>query len=251
MKFTLWLGALALVASSLLTLSGCIGTSEIVGSGKLITQAYDYSQLSSTEFTMIAVENSIQVSIAPSDNFSVTITADDNVWRYLVITNEGYTLKLALDGNLTYRSVTVKVVITTPVLLGLSLSGGSAGAITNFNSSYNFSLRLTGGSQVTGNIIASDCQFDLSGGSTVQLSGSGDNMFITASDGSRLDLANFQVNDATVYLNKGSEATITTRGELSGKLLDGSHLFYYGNPTLGLVESSGGSAIENMVPASK
>lgn len=246
--FTLWPGVLAMIALPLVALSGCEGVSEVVGSGKLITQEYDVSQLSFSEFTMVEVEDSIQVSIMQSDtdNFSVTLTTDDNMLKHFVVDTEGYTLKLGLGETLKYRNVTTKAVITTPVLVGLFLYGGSVGTISGFNSLDNFSLRLTGGSQVTGSIVVGDCQLDLSGGSTAQLSGSGSDILITASDGSHLDLTNLEVSDAKVYLNKGSEATITVQGKLSGELSDGSHLFYYGNPTLGPVKSSGGSSIEKM-----
>ena len=248
-KFTLLLGALVMVASSAVALSGCAGAGEVVGSGKPITQEYDVSQLNLPEFIIVAAENGMQVSITQSENWSLSLTADDNIFKYVVIDTEGYTLKIGLDETLTYRNVTMKAVIAMPSIVGLSLNEGSVGTISGFNALEpleNFSLKLIGGSQVTGNITTGDCQFDLSGGSTVQLFGSGGDTRITASDASHLNLANFQIDNAKVYLNKGSEATITARGELSGELLGGSQLFYYGNPTLGPVESSGGSSIKKI-----
>jgi hypothetical protein len=243
-KFTLLAGFLAILSLTLLPSLGCTNTSEVVGSGKLISQEYDLSQLSLTNFNMLLVESGIHISIRQSDNYSLTLTADDNMMKNFVINDQGYTLKLGLR-TLVYRNVTASAVINMPVLLSLSLDGNSVAAINDFNSLDNFNLRLSDNSQVTGNMTTGDSQFDLSSGASVQLSGSGGDMRISASDSSRLDLTNYWVNDTKVYLTRDCEAIIAMRGKLSGELLHNSHLLYHGNPTLGSINCPAGSTIEN------
>jgi len=58
-----------------------------------------------------------------------------------------------------------------------------------------------------------------------------------------LDLTDFPVHNADVELSGGSVATINSDGELDANLGGGSILFYIGEPTLGDIDSSGGSVI--------
>lgn len=242
-RFITWSGLC--IVSLLLSgvLCGCEGVGEVVGSGKLVTDEFDIKDLDLSEFIQVSIEDGFEVSITRSDNYSLKTTIDDNVVKYLVIDNEGYTLKLGLEESPAYRNVTKKAIITAPALIGLYLSEGSTATINGFDSSFDFNLKLTDGSQVTGNIIAGNCRFDLSSGSIAELSGSGDNTIITASDGSRLDLGDFEIDNAKVYICKGSEATLQPIGTISGKLCDGSHIFYYGNPALGEIDASNGSSV--------
>lgn len=242
-RFTLWLGVLAMLAS-LLSPFGCVNKSEVIGSGKITSQEYDLSQLSLSRFTMVVVEDDIDVSIRQSDNYSLTLIADDNMLKHFVVSTKGYTLTLGIQ-SLIYRNVTKKAVISMPVLFGLSLYSGSAGTISDFNSLDNFNLTLADASQFSGNMTMSDCQFDLASGSSAQLSGSGGDLRISASDSSRVDMADFLVNDARIYLNNECQATITVREDLSGELLHNSHLVYYGSPTLVAVERFEESTIES------
>jgi hypothetical protein len=65
----------------------------------------------------------------------------------------------------------------------------------------------------------------------------------TADGGSHLKLKNFQIQDADITLRGGSWATIIINGILDASLTGGSHLNYYGNPTMGDIQTSGGSHI--------
>ena len=87
------------------------------------------------------------------------------------------------------RQLTLRAEITMPDLYELEFSGGTQGNVKGFTSSHDFVLSL-------------------SGGSTISLEGAANDLAISGSGGSHLDLSDFHVNDATVTLSGGSDATI-------------------------------------------
>jgi hypothetical protein len=230
----------AVLVAVLLTavlLVGCAG-GLVTGSGTLKTEEMDFS-----EFTRVEAGHGFEVEIAQSRSYSVSITADNNLFKHIEVSKEGETLKIGLKPRIIFGSVTLKAKITMPDLYIINLSGGSKANITGFSLSHDFSAELSGGSRVTGNITAGDTNFDLSGGSQVNLEGTADDLVVSGSGGSQLDLEAFSVDNADVHLSGGSRATVNVDGTLDVDLSGGSQVSYVGEPTLGDIDLSGGSRV--------
>ena len=245
----------ALVTAALF--SGCV-FGAVTGSGNLVTEEMDF-----TDFTRVEVSDAFEVEITQSSSYSVSITADDNLFEFIQVSKSGQTLKIGLKGGYGYQSVTVRAKITMPKLHGLGLSGATQGTVAGFSSPDDFELglsgassveivnmaagdiefELSGASQVTGGISAVDAQFDLSGASRVELKGSANNMLITSSGASHLELADFPVRNLDINLSGASQATVNLDGKLDADLSGGSQLLYIGEPTLGDLNISGGSTM--------
>ena len=218
-------------------LVGCEG-GLVTGSGTLKTEEMDFS-----EFTRVEAGHGFEIEIAQSRSYSVSITADNNLFKHIEVSKDGETLKIGLKLRITFGSVTLKAKITMPDLYIINLSGGSKANITGFSLSHDFSAELSGGSRITGNITAGDTNFDLSGGSQVNLEGTADDLVVSGSGGSQLDLEAFSVDNADVHLSGGSRATINVDGTLDVDLSGGSQVSYVGEPTLGDIDLSGGSRV--------
>ena len=230
----------------------------INGSGTLETREMDYS-----DFTKIDVGSAFEVDVTRADSCLVRITCDDNLFEYLDIDKRGDTLYIGLKPNNTYSNTTQKAIITSPSLHELELSGASKANVSGFNSpdSMKFELsgasnldikdgkagdtsfELSGASHAFGSIEMADGRFNLSGASSIELDGSANDVSIEASGASHVRLPDFSVIDAEVNLSGASGATIDASGRLDGNLSGASQLRYIGNPTLGKIETSGGSTI--------
>ena len=77
--------AAALLTSGLLV--GC-GVA-IEGSGNLKTESFDLS-----DFTRVDISSAFEVEIAQSGSYSVSITADDNLFDHIAVSKQGTTLKM-------------------------------------------------------------------------------------------------------------------------------------------------------------
>ena len=192
---------------------------EVVGSGNIITKEEQFS-----DFTKVDAGSGFTVEISESSSYNVIVTADDNVIEYIEMSKSGDTLKVGVRWGISFSSVTLKIGITMPEINKIELSGGVEGKIEDFTSINQLSIDLSGGSQLTGQ------------GSTGDLT-------VDASGGSQLHFREYSVQDANIELSGGSQATINLDGILNADLSGGSQLHYYGNPTLGEIETSSGSQI--------
>lgn len=217
-------------------ITGCGG--EIAGSGEIITESFDY-----TGFTMVEAESGFTLIVKQSQSFNIEVSTDDNILKYLDINKTGNTLKIGFSGG-SISSTVLKAEISMPGIEGINLSGGARAAITGFNSNETFSVTLTGGSVLTGDITAGDTGLGISGGSMVTLTGSGKDLMVRSSDGSEIILDEFPVNNADINIDGGGRSFFNINGKLDTVLTGGSELYYSGEPEMGNVNVSGGSVLE-------
>lgn len=228
---------IALLIAVLLTvglLVGCGGTS---GSGNLVTREIDLA-----EFSRVDAGPAFDIEIVQSNSYSIVITTDDNLLKYVEAYKDGETLKLGLKSG-PHNFTTLKADIAMPNLNGLYLSGATRATVKGFNSSHNLIVWLSGASRVSGDITAHDAEFNVSGASTVRLEGSANDMIIEASAASNLDLGDFTVSNAEVKLSGASKATLSLYGRLDADVSGASDLSYIGEPTMGNVSISGASTL--------
>jgi hypothetical protein len=208
----------ALIFFSLL-LGGLFPFSRVVGSGNLRTQEEALS-----DFAIVDVGSGFKVNITQADSYSVVITADDNLFDHIQVTKTDDTLSIGLDPGVSYQTSTLKATIAMPDLEELQFSGGVNGNATGF-------------------VMSHDFRAELSGGSILRMDGEANNLMVTCSGGSRLEFSEFVVNNANIGFSGGSQGTINLDGTLDADLSGGSSLLYIGNPTLGDINTSGGSSI--------
>lgn len=212
----------------------------VTGSGNVVTKEFDLSG-----FDQVKVSGAFVADITRGDAFSVIVRVDERLEEHLRVQLAGRTLEVGLAPNLSILgTATGEVEITMPELTGLELSGATQGTISGFDSIGPLSVEVSGASKLDGDIQAGDCSFEVSGASTVDLSGSGGALVLNASGASTADLSDFAVNDANVEASGASTATVNASGRLDAEASGASRVVYLGNPTLGTVDSSGASTIE-------
>jgi hypothetical protein len=227
--------AVALICSVLI-LRGWPGV--LIGSGNLETKQYAFDN-----FTRIEISSAFQFEIRQSSSYGVNVTADDNVMKYIQVSKEGQTLKIRLGTVTGLRLATLRASVTIPDLHGLTVSGASRGAVSDFNSTEDLGITVSGASRVTGNITAGNVEFDISGASTVELAGSAGDMVAVVSGASRFNLGDFAVNDVNINISGASTGTISLDGRLDANVSGASTLLYIGEPTMGDINTSGASTI--------
>ena len=218
-----------------------------------------------SEFIRVEVSSAFEVEIAQSDSYSVSITADDNLFDYIQVSKVGETLKIGLRTVIIQWPVTLQANVTMPQLRGLNLSGATSGTASSFSSTENLDIEvsgasslelaemlagdamlvISGASDVTGDMAAGDADFEISGASTVQLEGSASDIVVEAGGASRVKLGDFTVNNVDVSLSGASSGTVNLSGRLDTDLSGASNLEYIGEPTLGTVNISGASTLSS------
>lgn len=190
-----------------------------IGSGHVTTQQFNL-----TDFSAVTASHGFNVQITQGTTYSVKVTTDDNLQQYIDVRKEGNTLYVGLKPGMGFSSTQLKAEITLPTIKNLQLSGGTILNAQNVN-------------------IQDKLTIDISGGSQVTLTGQATDLTLRGSGGSIMHLGDLQANNATVDYSGGSQGTVNLNGRLDVTLSGGSQLHYKGNPTLGRVDSTGGSTI--------
>jgi len=226
----------AAVICTLLFLRGWPGG--LIGSGNLETEEYAF-----TNFTEVEISSAFEFEIEQSSSYSINVTADDNVIDYVQVSQVGQTLKIRLGTVTWFGPVTLRASVTMPQLSGLTVSGASRGTVSDFSSTEDVNIKVSGASRVTGDITAGNVEFDISGASTLQLEGSANDMVADVSGASRFNLDDFIVNNADVNFSGASSCTVNLNGRLDANISGASRLWYIGEPTMGDINTSGASTI--------
>jgi len=210
----------------------------LIGSGNLETEEYAF-----TNFTEVEISTAFEFEIKQSSSYSINITADDNVIDYVQVSQVGQTLTIRLRRFAFLGPVTLRASVTMPQLHGLTVSGASRGTVSDFSSTEDLDITVSGASRVTGDITAGNVEFDISGASTIQLEGSANDMVASVSGASRFNLDDFTVNNADVDFSGASSGTVNLNGRLDADLSGASKLWYIGEPTMGNINTSGASTL--------
>jgi hypothetical protein len=210
----------------------------LIGSGNLETKEYAF-----TNFTAVEISSAFEFEIRQSGSYGVNVTADDNVIDFVQVSQEGQTLMIRLGTVPGLRLVTLRASVTMPQLQGLTVSGASRGTISDFSSTEDVNIMVSGASGVTGDITAGNVQFDISGASTIQLEGSANDMVAIVSGASHFNLGGFTVDNANVNISGASTGTVNLTGRLDANVSGASTLFYIGDPVMGTINVSGASTL--------
>jgi hypothetical protein len=233
--------------------------SGVTGSGKL-----EANEMGLIDFDRVEIANAVEAEIVHSDKFSVQITVDDNLFRYVDVSKSGSTLRVVMKPRISFWHATARAAISMPDLRGLKLSGASHAVVRRFDSTSSLDIQLSGASRsaleniktgethidasgasrVTGALETGDINMRASGASSVELKGHGGNMAVEANGASHLRLENFTAVNADVRLSGASSASVNLNGKLDANLSGASHLTYDGAVSLGRLQVTGASSLK-------
>ena len=261
--------AAALVLSLLiLVAAGCsadVGGSlgRVTGSGTPATRQYDYAG-----FTDLRVDSAFHAEVTRGDSFAVSVTVDDNIVEHLRVEVDGDTLHIGLKPGYDYVDATLSATVTMPSLTALEVSGAAKADASGFDAGDPLDLQASGdGSVALSGARAGDVTVDVSGaadvsgeleakqlGGTVSgageltLTGSAGALALEASGAGKLELGDMPAEVADLQLSGGAAATVRVTGTLSVEASGGAKLDYYGSPTLGSMDVSGGAEVNRAGP---
>ncbi len=249
-----------------LLISGCRSIL-VTRSGDTETGETETRQFNFTEFTRVDIGSAFSYEIKQSDTYSISITANDNLFDDIKVTKEGQTLKIERKVPWTLFNIgshRPKAIITMPQLHSLNSSGATNGAVSRFSSTDDLDIivsgassvelvkiavggiyfDISGASDVAGALEAEGIDLDISGASSIQLEGAASDIDIEASSASHLKLSGLTVNDANITLSGASDCIVNLNGRLDIELSGASELEYIGEPTLGEMDITGASTLK-------
>ena len=197
-----------------------------------------------TGFSSVEASSAFQVTITQSTSYSVKISASERIFDRIEVTQQGQTLKIDVKPGVFFGVFNNKAEITMPSLENFALSGASRGTADDFSSSNQFTAQISGASTLDlNNFNAGEINFEVTGASHLTGQGTASNLTSAVSGASTLDLTDLTVDNANIDLSGASHAIINLTGRLDAQASGASNLQYIGEPTLGTINTSGGSTV--------
>ena len=223
-------------AAALLMTTGCIARGLRREKGPSVEQTREVAA-----YTAIQTGGGIDVVL--SDELKagqIVVVASEKMQDQILTEVEGGELNIRLRPSLFgwFGPGSMKVIVpNTGTLTRLRASGGSdIWADQVMLRGRSLEIGCSGGSdfkgKVTdfkGEVTATTCRFEASGGSDLALSGSAKECQVDLSGGSDMDAKRFEVGDYELSASGGSDATVLCTGHLTASASGGSDVRYSGD----------------------
>ena len=233
---------------------------QVSGSGTPATKTYDYAG-----FTGLRVDSAFRAEVARGDESAVSVTVDDNLVEHLRVELDGDTLHIGLDPRYAYRDASLSATVTMPSLTALEVTGAAKADVSGFAAGDPLDLQasgdgsvalsgartgdvnvdVSGAADVSGQLEAKQLGGDVSGAGELTLTGSAEALALDASGAGTLELSGMTAGLADLQLSGGAHAAVRVTGTLNVEASGGAKLDYYGSPTLGNVDVSGGAEVNS------
>lgn len=230
------LAAVALLAGCMMATGGTM----ITGSGRVVTQEFDFKN-----FTRVNVSSAFRATIEKGERQTIAVSIDDNLADYLDVRLQGDTLYIGMKPSLHlgFRNTTQRARITMPFIEGIVISGATQCDVSGFSGDRRLDVEVSGASRLRGDIEAGDARMQISGASTVEITGTSLALNVEASGASSARLGDFKSGDTRVEASGASNITVHASGRLVGEASGASTVTYAGNPESVQVNTSGASSV--------
>ena len=173
-------------------------------------------------FSHVEAGAGINVSIGIGTASSLEVRAQGNILPIIVTEVSDDTLRINSSSSYS-TSEKVEVILATPQLDGLVLSGGSRGSVDGL-ASEAFAIDLTGGSVLTASGTANTVTLDVNGGSVAEMEA-------------------LEAETINVDVSGGSRAEVRATDLVSGSATGGSKVSVFGDADV-RVDTTGGSQVD-------
>ena len=192
------------------------------------------------DFTSISASEGLDVYVTQGNDFDIMVEADDNVIDLIGTDIKNGTLRIHAIENI--GRATKKVYVTLPVITTLETSSG-AGLITkNTIRAQNIDLSASSGSRLEiMDLKAEKVTVDSSSGADIKMVGDTKALYGNASSGSGIKAENLTATTCEASASSGAGITVNVSESLIAKASSGGNIRYTGNAIVENKKSSSGS----------
>lgn len=212
--------------------SGITGSKNVIKKSRTITES----------FNAIKVSQGINVYLKQSDNISVTVEADDNIYDLLITEVKDNVLHIYFDKNVG-RVKAKNVYVSMKEIVALTASSGAdiegSGKITG----NTLKLKASSGADIELEVDVKELTCSSSSGSDIDVSGICNILEASSSSGSDIDAGNLKSNKVDAESSSGSDITVFVVESLKADASSGADIIYKGEPKEKDIEKSSGGSV--------
>ncbi|MBD79949.1 MAG: hypothetical protein CL840_13635 [Crocinitomicaceae bacterium] len=224
----------------LVTAFSCNTIAGVKGSSNIIESNYEIA-----DFDGLQVSHAISVKLVQAEEYKVVISHNDNLKEYLVVKKSGSTLVIGLKSGRSYRNTEIEAVVYTPVIKSIDISGASEVKSESIKSE-SLTIETSGASSFKADLNCKKVNMNLSGASSIILSGESTDFYCEASGASDIRAKNLTVtSNLNVRASGASNISVLCNGNIEAKLSGASNLYYYGSGVITNQSVTGASNIKS------
>jgi len=217
-------------------LAGCYHTED---PGPLQEDTKHYSLV---DFDRLEMGSAFNIRVEQANTYSIEVRGDRRNLNDLDVYKSGSTLIIKFDENANRRHDTY-ITITMPRLKEVNFSGATDSRIIGFESDEDLNLYLSGASVSQVDAGYRKINLVLSGASSLNLTGLGDELKADVSGASILSAFDYPVGSANVIVSGASSGKVTVSDALKADASGASSILYRGSPSVD-AKTSGASTIQ-------
>src|SRR5690606_36054053 len=189
-----------------LFLSSC-GFDINLGEGKKGNGAVTKDNREITEkFTAVSASEGLDVYVTQSDEFQITVEADENVIDLIGTDIKNGKLRIHARENI--GRATKKIFVSLPEVTELESSSGADLTVKNDLNADRIEIGASSGSDLEVTLRANEVKADASSGADIELSGEAGNLEIQASSGAEIKARDLLVKTCNAKASSGADITI-------------------------------------------
>ena len=217
--------ASAFLFLTLFTACTYMGGKKIRGNGNVVTQAKTFSG-----FTEVEVGSAIHLYVKQDSAFSVKVEVDENLQQYIIIEQDGGTLRIKQKNNTSLDATgSIKVYVSAPLFKRLEASGACKIIGENLlGATDEISLDINGASEGDFELKAPKVIADISGASNLKLRGKTKDFFLEGSGASHAKCFELLAENADVDVAGASSADVFASVSLKADASGASDIRYKG-----------------------
>jgi len=230
---------LIITLGSLVLFSSChLFGKRVRGSGNVIMQTRNVSN-----FNGVSISGAIDLYLKQDSAFSVKIETDDNLQRYIIISEENGVLHIRPENHINLDETgKIKVFVSAPVFKSIGATGACNIFSENMLSSTEpIDIDLTGASEARVELRSPKVSADLTGASSLVLKGEAKEFSIEGSGSSNIRCFDFLTEETSIDMAGACDAEVFANVKLDVKASGASDVKYKGNAAVSQDVSGAGS----------
>ena len=223
----------------LLGAASCVEDSFLEGNNDFQTETRRASG-----FEDISTSGDFRVTVLAGDTYSVEVSAESNLLSYIETDVVGNSLKIRTRGVRTlHENYPIEVLITTPVLEGLSLSGSGWIKTDSFVTD-QFKIALSGSGDIDTKVSARSLKANVSGSGTIFLQGDATETEMVISGSGKIESYDFEQSQCEAVISGSGEMYVNVSDRIDARISGSGRVYYINQPVVHTSISGSGAVID-------
>jgi len=229
--------AMLLIAVLLLSVLSSCRFGCIKGSGHQVTEAHKMN-----DFTRLDISGGFKINLKQDSSLTVSVTADDNLMKYIHASLDGDKLRIYSKKNLC-GSGEIVLNIGVKNLEVIKISGGINLATDGKLITKDLHLELNGASKIDMDLNAANVFTEGSGSTDMTLRGQASSHKIEFAGSGKVKALDFVVGSYDIETTGASDCSINVLKDLNVKTTGAADIKYRGNPTSVNTSKTGAASV--------